>query len=45
MNEKHKSVRRDTEGMFFEAYANRITSLRQLDCKNDKKNYAKKILG
>ena len=39
---KHKGVRRDTEGMSFKAYANRITSLRQLDCKNDKKKLPKK---
>ena len=31
--------------MSFEAYANRIMSLRQVDCKDDKKNYAKKISG
>ena len=42
INKKHKSVRRDTEGMSFEAYANRITSLRQLDCKNDKKKITQK---
>ena len=39
---KHKGVRRDTEGMSFKAYANRITSLRQLDCKNDKKKITQK---
>ena len=42
MNKKHKGVRRDMEEMSFEAYANRITSLRQLDCKNDKKKLPKK---
>ena len=42
INKKHKGVRRDTEGMSFEAYANRITSLRQLDCKNDKKKITQK---
>ena len=31
--------------MSFETYANRITLLRQLDCKNDKKIYPKKISG
>ena len=36
MNKKHRGVRRDTEGMSFKAYANRITSRRQLNCKNDK---------
>ena len=39
---KHKGVRRDTEGMSFKAYTNRITSLRQLDCKNDKKKITQK---
>ena len=42
INKKHKGVRRDREGMCFEVYANRITSLRQLDCKNDKKKLHKK---
>ena len=37
INKKHKGVIRDREGMSFEAYVNRITSLRQLDYKNDKK--------
>ena len=37
INKKHKGVIRDTEGMSFEPYANRIMSLRQLDYKNDKK--------
>ena len=41
INKKHKGVRRDTEGISFKAYANRITSLRQLDCKNDKKKLLK----
>ena len=30
INKKHEGVRRDTEEMSFEAYANRITSLRPL---------------
>ena len=42
INKKRKGVRRDTEEMTFKAYANRITSLRQLDCKNDKKKLPKK---
>ena len=42
INKKHKGVRRDTEGMSFEAYANQITSLRQVHCKNDKKKLSKK---
>ena len=41
INKKHKGVRRDTEGISFKVYANRITSLRQLDCKNDKKKLLK----
>ena len=45
INKKDKAVRRDIEEMSFEAYANRIMSLRQVDCKDDKKNYAKKISG
>ena len=46
INKKHKGVTRDTEGMSFEAYANQITSLRKLNCNNDKKKkYAKKISG
>ena len=42
INKKHKGVITDTEGMSFEAYANRITSLRQLDYKNDKKKITQK---
>ena len=45
INKKHKGVIRKecfSEGMSFEAYANRITSLRQLDCKNDKKKITQK---
>ena len=42
INKKRKGVRRHTEEMTFKAYANRITSLRQLDCKNDKKKLPKK---
>ena len=42
INKKRKGVRRDTEEMTFKAYANRITSLRQLDCKNDKKKITQK---
>ena len=40
INKKHNGVIRKEcllEGMSFEAYANRIMSLRQLDCKNNKK--------
>ena len=42
INKNHKGVRRDMKGMSFEANANRITSIRQLDCKNDKKKLTKK---
>ena len=35
INKNHKGVRRDMEGMSFDAYANRIMSFRQLDCRND----------
>ena len=42
INNKHNGVRRDMKGMSFEAYANRIMSLRQLDCKNNKKKLSKK---
>ena len=35
INNKHKGVRRDTKSMPFEAYANRITSPRQVVWKND----------
>ena len=37
MNKKHKGVRKDTAGMFFESYANRISKLRNLDCKEKEK--------
>ena len=33
INKKHKGVTKDTAGMFFESYANRISKLRNLDCK------------
>ena len=43
INKKHKGVRKDTLGMCFESYAMRINSLRDIDCKKEEKNYAKKI--
>ena len=43
INKKHKGVRRDTPGMTFESYAERISSLRQLDTKPKKKIDTKKI--
>ena len=38
INKKHKGVRRDTLGRTFESYTERISSLRQLDTKSEKKN-------
>ena len=38
INKKHKEVRRDTLGRTFESYTERISSLRQLDTKSEKKN-------
>ena len=43
IDKKHKGVRKDTLGMCFESYAMRINSLRDIDCKKEEKNYAKKI--
>ena len=37
INKKHKGVKRDTPGMTFESYAERISSLRQLNTKSKKK--------
>ena len=45
INKKHKGVRRDTPGMTFESYAERISSLRQLDTKFEKKINTEKITG
>ena len=44
INKKHKGVRRDTPGMCFESYANRITMLRKLDCKQKEKKFVQKRL-
>ena len=44
INKKHKGVRRDTPGICFENYANRITMLRQLDCKQKEKKIVQKRL-
>ena len=44
INKKHKGVRRDTPGMNFESYANRITLLRSIDCKKDEKKIIQKRL-
>ena len=38
INKKHKGVRRDTPGMTFESFTERISSLRQLNTKSEKKN-------
>ena len=46
INKKHKGVRRDTSGMTFGSYAERTSSLRQLDKKPEKKKIiTKKITG
>ena len=45
INKKHKDVGRDMLGMRFESYAERISSLRQLDTKPKKKINTKKITG
>ena len=38
INKKHKGVRRDTPGINFESYAEKISSSRQIDiARNDKK--------
>ena len=37
INKKLKGVRRDTPGMTFESYAERTSSLRQLEAKPEKK--------
>ena len=37
LNKKHKGMRRDTKGMDFESYAERITALREPDCERNKK--------
>ena len=44
INKKHKGERRDTPGMCFESYANRITMLRKLDCKQKEKKFVQKRL-
>ena len=44
LNKKHKSVRRDTKGMNFESYAERIANLKQPDNNTNKKtNCSKKV--
>ena len=46
INKKHKGVGRDTPGMDFESYANRITPLWSLNCqKDEKKDHSKKVAG
>ena len=44
INKKHKGEIRDTPGMTFESYAERIFSLRQLDTKPEKKIFLQKRL-
>ena len=43
INKKHKGVRHDTSGMTFESYTERISSLRQLDTKPEKKIIQKRL--
>ena len=43
INKKHKGVRHDTSGMTFESYTQRISSLRQLDTKPEKKIIQKRL--
>ena len=43
INKKHKDVGRDMPGMIFESYAERISSLRQLDTKPKKKLILKRL--
>ena len=43
-NKKHKGVKRDTLGMTFESYAERISPLRQFDTKPEKKKLIQKRL-
>ena len=42
INKKHKGVGRDTPGVTFESYTNRITLLRSTDCKKDGKKLFRK---
>ena len=43
INKKHKGVRRDTPVRAFESYAKRISSLRELDTKPEKKLIQKRL--
>ena len=44
INKKHKGIRRNTPGMNFESYAEKISSLRQIDvARNDKKLVQKRL--
>ena len=43
INNRHKGVRRDMSGMTFECYAERISSLRQLDTNYEKKLIQKRL--
>ena len=44
INKKHKGVRRDTPGMNFESYAERMSSIRQIDiARKDKKLVQKRL--
>ena len=45
LNKKQKGVRKDTKGMCFDAYTDRITSLGKKKKKQTKKNNSEKISG
>ena len=44
INKKHKAIRRDTPGMNFESYPERISSLRQIDIARSNKKLVQKRL-
>ena len=44
INKKHKGVRRDTAGMFFESYASRISKIKEFDSEKKEKKIVQKKL-
>ena len=44
INKKHKGVRRDTPGMFFESYAGRISKIKEFDSETKEKKIVQKRL-
>ena len=44
INKKHKAIRRDTPGINFESYPERISSLRQIDIARSNKKLVQKRL-